>query len=79
MDYIYEVAMNVSRISINNLLESFEMQKVKLVRPITISFVFTKEMSKERLDKVIDIFIEESKKKDLLHEVISIKEVKDII
>jgi len=78
MEYTYEVTFNMSRISINELLTSFEMQGVKLVRPITILFTFTKEMSKERLDKVIDIFIEESKKKDLLHEVISIKEIKDI-
>jgi len=69
----------MSRISINNLLESFEVQKVKLIRPITISFIFTKEMSKEQLGKVIDIFIEKSKEHDLLHEVVSIKEVKEII
>lgn len=78
MDYIYEVEMEVSRISLNELLRAFEQQEVKLVRIITVVFTFNKEMSEERLNKVIDIFIEESKKQDLLHKVVSIKEVKII-
>jgi len=78
MEYKYEVLMHRSNMNLNSLLEAFEQQKVKLITPITVVFTFTKEMPRERLDKVIDIFIEESKKHDLLHEVVSIKEVKDI-
>jgi hypothetical protein len=75
MEYKYEVEFKVSKISLNSLLESFEQKKVKIVAPILATFVFTEKMTPERLQKVIDVFINKGKEIDLLHEVVSIKEV----
>ena len=75
MEYKYEVEFKVSKISLNSLLESFEQKKVKIVAPILTTFVFTEKMTPERLQKVIDVFINKGKEIDLLHEVVSIKEV----
>ena len=79
MDYIYKVTFKVSSISLNSLVSVLERWECKITKTEKVSFIFDKEISKERLDKVIDIFIEESKKIDLLYEVEKIEEVRVFI